>query len=223
MGSIEKLKKHSGACNSIKIRAVCQHCNNGWMSRLDKAVKPILTDLMLMQPQLLDQEKQRLIAGWIAMKIMVIEYGSDEPPVATPTQRHHVMTTQSSPDEWKIWLAAHTSPKWTSGMVSNASTIGLAENGAVPPKSEWDRLRYIVIGVGKLLAVALYGEKRLIDLQFPSDYTPTMRQIQPFATDVRWVPLGLLDEGLIDGLVVPAFDKFTARLTWMPDEPQAKC
>lgn len=41
------VEDYQGNLNTIRFRVVCKTCNNGWMSRLDNAVKPILTPLIL--------------------------------------------------------------------------------------------------------------------------------------------------------------------------------
>jgi hypothetical protein len=51
-----------------KIRAVCGDCNNGWMSRLETAVKPIILPMIRGDACTLDTEAQALLARWITMK-----------------------------------------------------------------------------------------------------------------------------------------------------------
>src|SRR3989337_3115102 len=60
-----------GAVHTIKIRAVCETCNNGWMNCLEQDVRPFLTPLIEATPVALDYEQMAVIARWIALKCIV--------------------------------------------------------------------------------------------------------------------------------------------------------
>jgi len=62
------MRPRQGSTFTKKIRVVCKTCNNGWMSRLENATKPILLPLIQGEPALLDREQQTLLAQWIASK-----------------------------------------------------------------------------------------------------------------------------------------------------------
>jgi hypothetical protein len=55
----------------IKFQApvVCTSCNTGWMSTLEKAVKPILLPLLLdaSEPVLLNAEQRLTISAWLTV------------------------------------------------------------------------------------------------------------------------------------------------------------
>jgi hypothetical protein len=46
----------------LVVRAPCTHCNNGWMSRLETHVKPIIAPLFRGTPSMLTMEEQSVIA-----------------------------------------------------------------------------------------------------------------------------------------------------------------
>jgi hypothetical protein len=62
-------KKMSGDPRSKKLRIVCNKCNNGWMSDLQNATKPILTPLLhhqqitLSEQQRADEARDRIFVG----------------------------------------------------------------------------------------------------------------------------------------------------------------
>jgi len=56
---------------SLTERAVCDSCNNSWMSRLEKAARPILRPLILGQPRTLSMTEQLLAATWAVKTTMV--------------------------------------------------------------------------------------------------------------------------------------------------------
>ncbi|WNI20436.1 hypothetical protein [Streptomyces sp. ITFR-16] len=66
-------------------RVVCGDCNNGWMSGLEKAVREPLVRMIKGLPVVLTPERQKTVALWSAMKLMVIyfdtHYGGKRPPL----------------------------------------------------------------------------------------------------------------------------------------------
>ena len=111
-------KSYQGSVNTIKIKAVCTSkprstnslgetgCNNGWMSELDTAVKPILTPLVLDQQTILGKDRQRVLATWIAMKVMVAEHSDPQRVVSTSEDRTFLMKNLSPPTSGKFGLPA---------------------------------------------------------------------------------------------------------------------
>jgi hypothetical protein len=59
-------------------RKVCQVCNNGWMSRLESAVRATMGSLVNDLSLWLDEEQQRLLARWATKTAMVIEGAKQE-------------------------------------------------------------------------------------------------------------------------------------------------
>jgi hypothetical protein len=53
------------------VRAFCDDCNNGWMSQLESAVKPIVGPMVVGEHVELDAEAQRIVANWVAVKSLV--------------------------------------------------------------------------------------------------------------------------------------------------------
>ncbi len=57
----------------IRVRFVCAHCNNGWMSRLEGSVKNIVEPLLKDGHQVLEVEHQATLALWAVKNAMVFE------------------------------------------------------------------------------------------------------------------------------------------------------
>src|SRR5215217_1435431 len=58
---VKRTMNRQGSVRDIKIRAVCErHCNNGWMSRFETHIKPILTPLLECAPPAGQAESLRL-------------------------------------------------------------------------------------------------------------------------------------------------------------------
>ena len=55
---------------TLKIRCVCEQCNNGWMSRLEGRVQPFLQPLLIGASGALDMVGQTTIATWAVVTVV---------------------------------------------------------------------------------------------------------------------------------------------------------
>lgn len=71
---IQELKIR-GAIN-LKKKIVCEHCNNGWMSRLETAVDPIWDKIVIsgISPEKLSISEREILAWWGLKTAIVSEY-----------------------------------------------------------------------------------------------------------------------------------------------------
>jgi hypothetical protein len=56
---------------SSTVKVFCDECNNGWMSQLEAAAKPLVGPMVLDEAMDLDAAAQRIVANWIAVKGLV--------------------------------------------------------------------------------------------------------------------------------------------------------
>lgn len=54
-----------------KVRDVCSHCNNGWMSNLESAARRVLTPFILGNPGSISKEDTAAIAAWVQKTALV--------------------------------------------------------------------------------------------------------------------------------------------------------
>jgi hypothetical protein len=57
----------------VKIKCVCQKCNNGWMSDIEGENKPHMLAIMNDKPTILTPTEQKSLARWTILKAMVID------------------------------------------------------------------------------------------------------------------------------------------------------
>jgi hypothetical protein len=123
-GEKYSIERH-GAVATVRLKVVCQrHCNNGWMSRLETKVMPILTPLLLGQPFALGKYHQEILATWIATKLMVCEFSVPEDVVTPPLERSLLMGRRLAPDIMKIWIGYYQGSFWSSAYERHASLLG---------------------------------------------------------------------------------------------------
>ena len=133
-------RSRNGPLWSLKIRAVCAPCNNGWMNRLETAARPHLTRMMLGLPTPLNADEQRAVAHWLAVKTVVAE-NRDRSLAVTPADDRHAVMCGAIPAYFTIYVgqhdgnpvgyyrSAHTvakSPKWPSA--EQVANVGASKN-----------------------------------------------------------------------------------------------
>lgn len=124
---VTKRKKKVGLI--LKLRVVCQRCNNEWMSAMEKRTKATLTPMIsgasLLDENLhghkrkvpLDTKDQILVSTWAVKTVMVMEFIEDLiPPLAVPEHRQVLMETNQPPEGYTVWIAGHRGgdAPWTS-------------------------------------------------------------------------------------------------------------
>jgi hypothetical protein len=89
-------------------RQACQRCNNGWMSALEGAVKPILTPMIRGEVATLDVPAQRVIATWLVKTAMNYELVQQRTVnYFTADERRTMAHTQTTPDISAVFLARY--------------------------------------------------------------------------------------------------------------------
>ncbi len=98
--------------NTERVRGICADCNNGWMSRLESAAKPILTPMILGEPVTLSTADQQVVAAWATKTALVLEYSHRDRPIVAPAQLLHFGQTQSPFPDSLVFLAAFDGEGW---------------------------------------------------------------------------------------------------------------
>lgn len=122
-GSERIARTWSGDPTSRGIKAVCEKCNNGWMSQLEERAKPILIRLLSGGTRVLSREDQTILASWSAMHIMVAEHFEPEKSAIPSTDHRYLWQTGLAPDTWKIWIGNYRRGKWVGYWVHHALAI----------------------------------------------------------------------------------------------------
>lgn len=151
-GEVQRLlatKKRQGSAASKKLRVVCRCCNNGWMSRLDEAAKPIILRLAQAEAFTLGQEDAHTLSGCLAKMTMVAEFQEPSSVIARQVERAYLKRRGIPPPTWSIWIGLHGDPGWITAihhMVSRANdhvSTGMGDAQST------------TIGIGGLLALVV--------------------------------------------------------------------
>ncbi|WP_145727884.1 hypothetical protein [Nitrospirillum viridazoti] len=211
---ISKFDKQGGA-QTKRVKVVCTNCNNTWMSRREKDVKPYLIPLIKGEKADLTEIAQTTIAQWIFMKVLVAEndvyrhYAPD--PIFNQITRDSFRISGKIPKGVKIGIGIHTGEeKWSLGFQRHAA--GLISS-PTPPEPSFNNLRpkniqTVTWGIGKLIiyfsAVLDPGMERI--LTWNPDWP--LIQIWPRSVLIRpWPPTRTFHPTAIDRLAA-ALEEF---------------
>lgn len=93
------------AKSALKVKFVCARCNNGWMSRLENRVKPIICALLSEDTITLDSGDQTTLAVWSLKNAMVLEtLRPSRPWFYTKADRRELMDTLEPIQRTSIWI-----------------------------------------------------------------------------------------------------------------------
>jgi hypothetical protein len=228
------LKNYQGQVNTIQIRAVCASkrgstnslgkigCNDGWMSSLDAAAKPVLTKLILGEPVVLGREQLGTLAAWITLKVMVCEHeanrkeGDPDTVVTTQDERSAFMRDPSPPNGWKIWIANQDAGQWRTGFARHSAFLTTLDEGGVPvvpvgPLAH--NSQTVTFGFGRLLFHVFSSRHpgALAEFDFPNKVS--LFRIHPFDGGFFWPPDRVLGDAEIN-TIVRQFDLYTSKIPW---------
>lgn len=103
------------------VRAVCQSCNSGWMSRLEQRTKPLLIQMIKGKRVEIDMRKQRDIAAWAVKTIMVQNQLRPEAYTRIPSEDYVKLATRVAPLSNMIVWSAHMTPPRHGRRIEHAS------------------------------------------------------------------------------------------------------
>jgi hypothetical protein len=188
----EMRDERQGSVNTLQIRVVCRtHCNNGWMSTLEKQVKPILTPLILGQPVILGEHEQKILATWIAKTTMVFEFARHRIDVSSsPVQRQHVMKNKEPPHGWNIWIGHYRGEKWKTAAIRKSAALEVVRGEpAISKTSNARNTQSVTFGIGELIVNLVATSIPFLTFEIPPDFEPFTPQIWPFKESFGW-PIG---------------------------------
>ena len=192
-----------------RVKYLCAGCNNGWMSNLETAVRPLMGAMINDLAVLLDRDQQQLIATWALKTAMVFECMNDTGEwFYSQADRRHLLTILSPPaKDTIIWLGRHQGSR-------QAFAEGKKLSGGKP-------IQNVALGEGSVMTLALghlaiqvFTMKRRPEHQAipitlnikPGKWDASLIQIWPTVPAFRWPPRLSFDGAGLDRLS----NRFTA-------------
>jgi hypothetical protein len=90
---------------ALRVRCVCQKCNQTWMKALEDAVIPSAGSMMWDLSIPLDPAQQRAISVWAVKTAMVFEFTTSRPHFYTAAEREALRLTHAIPPNTTVFAA----------------------------------------------------------------------------------------------------------------------
>ena len=178
---------------SIRYRVVCGPCNNGWMSRQEEKVKPILVDFITGKARKLTQQEQLELGVWATIKAYVRDANTSL-PVSDQQSRQTLMDHLMPAQNVRVFIST-LKDHGTFGCWHHQ--VNLAEQKVGQPGDGFSFT--IVLGHG---VVQVIGRK---DADFRWAHHPALMEaevrsvIPPYPSgDIEWPTAGKLTKETID-------------------------
>jgi hypothetical protein len=71
----------------VQVHGPCARCNSGWMSEIESAVRPIVTDMLSDNKRAISVSEQLSLASWITLKAVINELLDTEHVVVSDDER----------------------------------------------------------------------------------------------------------------------------------------
>jgi hypothetical protein len=116
------LQEHRFAAQKMRVKCVCEPCNNNWMSDLETEVKPIAGPMILDKATALDLSlfDQTVLALWFTKISMIVDQ-FDLPDqhggFFTPVHHSNFMNKLKIPPRTAIWIARHVGDPTPNGFM----------------------------------------------------------------------------------------------------------
>jgi hypothetical protein len=190
-----------------EIAYVCGTCNHGWMSGLERAVKPSLIPMFRGRHYTLDQPQQRALAAW-AFKTAIIGEYLDPPNAVIPFEVRSALVRRSSdlpefgePPRGATVFLAGIDPRWGSTQqFANYRLVPLRPSHGDPPAEGKGYVATILVTYVALQVLWNPSERLGIVGHDPEVAARTAR-IWPFERSFQWPPGPILPVEGIPALI----------------------
>jgi len=129
VGGVEQRTWSNWTLAFSKIRAVCQSCNNGWMSSWETPAKTLLAPMIRGQAIRLSEVDQLTLATWATIKAYVYDSATKFPSAVTKEECELLKSQQRPPGNVRVFLAAHEADEFLSFMVRRVYAYGPPTQG----------------------------------------------------------------------------------------------
>jgi hypothetical protein len=138
-----------GDIRTIRIRAVCAKCNNGWMNALEEEVRPALVPLVTAQKTVLTVNQLEVLARWLALKTIVVEHANPRTSL-TPEEDRTALFERGAIPTYFNFYAAHNVGRQRLYFLRNSHTIAATKDGPKPPLEGTDKnVQSVTLVVGE--------------------------------------------------------------------------
>lgn len=103
-------RSHPQRRAEVVVKAVCEDCNNGWMSALEVEVRPLLEPMVRGEAVRLSVGDQMILARWAAKVAVLLDHYEDGAVVLGADDLREIYAEGSAPTSFHIRLALRPDP-----------------------------------------------------------------------------------------------------------------
>jgi hypothetical protein len=176
----------------VRIKCVCQKCNNGWMSAMESENKPHMLAMMNDKPTLLLPTQQKLLTRWAILKSMILDGSSPQRrpiPFYTECERTGMEPpSRALPVNTLTWIGRLEVKAFHAGLTNTFGGI----NGI--PKAFQGCVVTIIVGhlVIQVLTVhvlPMFATNRIRPVDKPGAWDVDLLEIWPVFGEKSWPPI----------------------------------
>lgn len=149
-GEIPNVKKKSGSPRTKRLQVVCTACNNGWMSWLQEAAKPLIIHLIHDEDVTLSLRDKTMLAAWMAMTTMVMEFDNVHRAISKRERFWLRSLRLPPPTHWTIYAGRVTAAADHTWFYHNP--VALRDKSEAQPVAANMQKTYLTIGNMLLIA-----------------------------------------------------------------------
>jgi len=173
----------------VRVRCVCQKCNNGWMSDIENENKPHMLAMMNDKPTVLQPKQEKLLTRWAILKAMVIDGSSKRrTPFYSESERSGMKPPlRSLPVGTITWIGRLSVKAFHAGLTD---TFGEIRN---VPKAFHCCVTTIIVGhlviqVVTMHVIAPFATLRVHPVDNPGAWDVNLLELWPVFGDKSWPP-----------------------------------
>jgi hypothetical protein len=202
---VESVKNWKGGGYGLQVNDVCAHCNSGWMSDLENAIRPVLGPLIegSTDARPITLSDQALITRWaLKLAIMTDATARKQKRFFTSRERLRVREGQNEPRGlyFNVFLGMYGDPQM--GLESFYYTFPLPMSAIGQPTVLTVARRAVFTArIGKIVLQGLFhhlGEAGPIRLPVNLSWNRFAYVVHPFTPNLDWPPEPLPYAGFVD-------------------------
>jgi len=175
----------------VRIKCVCQKCNNGWMSAIESENKPHMLAMMNDKPTLLLPTQQKLFTRWAILKSMILDgsFPQRRPiPFYTECERTGMKPlSRALPVNTLTWIGRLEVKAFHAGLTNTFGEI----NGI--PKAFQGCVVTIIVGhlviqVLTMHVLPMFATNRIRPVDKPGAWDVDLLEIWPVFGEKSWPP-----------------------------------
>ena len=178
---------------NTRVRRVCKTCNEGWMSELEEAVKPILRPMLNGIARTLNDGEQATLATWAVKTAWMLDFiDSGHHPVVPKDHYSILMNDKTPPAGVYVLAATYSGTKYGHYWWQQSLRFPPEKTAGIPPPHGY--FSTLCIGEVVIQVAGITAQGPTIRNLDPSHFV----QIWPYVTRIMWPPPLVLSDASLE-------------------------